>query len=190
MNDTQSKIGKLLDEGEQRDAIHVAVAPVVAARRLAPGQHVGLANDGRADSLVKSVSDLVGIVDPFLPAPVFENERCWLFLYPQTVTDMRHHWQHPSFQHPVALAAPLMSDDESWLRNMADSVGISYQRLLSSAEQWVESKRDGSDWPEYLTGGPEMEGAIVPDEFWDRYEKVTGERVAKEHRGSFFSCSC
>src|ERR1700731_2150845 len=41
-------LGKLVEGDQRRDAIHVAVAPVVAARRLCPGQHVGLLEDGRA----------------------------------------------------------------------------------------------------------------------------------------------
>lgn len=37
-----SRLGMLLDETAQRDAIHVAIAPVVAAHTLRPGEYVGL----------------------------------------------------------------------------------------------------------------------------------------------------
>jgi len=30
----------------------------------------------------------------------------------------------------------------------------------------------------------------VPNEFWDHYERVTGEMVKDSSRGGFFSCSC
>jgi hypothetical protein len=88
------QLGQLI-EGEQfRDAIHIAVAPVTAAEGLRPGQHVGVRNDGRAST--KGVA-LIGIVDPFLRTDVEEGQRCWLFLYPYTITSLRHDWTHPAF---------------------------------------------------------------------------------------------
>lgn len=34
----------------------------------------------------------VGIVDPFLRESVQPSQRFWLFLYPNTVTSLRHEW--------------------------------------------------------------------------------------------------
>ena len=47
---TQEKIGKLLEPTAQRDAIHIAVAPVVAAETLEPGTGIGFEEDGRVSS--------------------------------------------------------------------------------------------------------------------------------------------
>ncbi len=80
----------------RRDAIHIAVAPVTAAERLAPGQHVGLVRDGSLE-LVGPCDRAIGIVDPFLPEAVEPGRRFWLFLYPGTVTGLRHVWTHPAF---------------------------------------------------------------------------------------------
>lgn len=55
------KLGRLCDGTEQRDAVHVAVAPVVAGVDLEPGQHVGLFDDGTA----KPTKPHIGIVDPY-----------------------------------------------------------------------------------------------------------------------------
>lgn len=66
--------------GSKRDAIHVAIIPLVAPRVMRPGEH--LAN---------------GIVNPFLKEPVQPGEAFWLFLYPGTVTGIRHVWSHPAF---------------------------------------------------------------------------------------------
>lgn len=86
-------VGNLIDTNDaRRDAIHVAVAPVEAAEDLLPGQHVGLVA-GRASAEAESI----GVVDPFLTSPVLKGQRFWLFLYPNTVTSLRHVWTHPAF---------------------------------------------------------------------------------------------
>ena len=85
-------VGELIDTEARRDAIHVAVAPVEAAEDLLPGQHVGLLA-GRASGGIEPV----GVVDPFLKAVVRQGQRFWLFLYPNTVTSLRHVWTHPAF---------------------------------------------------------------------------------------------
>jgi hypothetical protein len=94
MSDNAPRVGQLIAGEARRDAIHVAVAPVVAAHTLRPGDHVGLRPDGRA----AEASNPIGIVDPFLRAPVAEGQRFWLFLYPNTITSLRHVWTHPAFR--------------------------------------------------------------------------------------------
>jgi hypothetical protein len=86
-------LGATPGEDARRDAVHVAVAPMVAAERLLPGQHVGLLEDGRAGV----AEELIGIVDPFLTEAVRPGQRFWLFLYPETITSLRHVWTHPAF---------------------------------------------------------------------------------------------
>ena len=48
------KLGSLIDGPAQRDAIHIAVAPVVAGEPLLPGQHGGL-DSAVAESALKVV---------------------------------------------------------------------------------------------------------------------------------------
>lgn len=74
-------LGRVItDPGAARDAVHVAVVPVTATRELRPGEHLAS-----------------GVVDPYLTRPVRPGERYWLFLYPGTVTSLRHVWTHPDF---------------------------------------------------------------------------------------------
>jgi hypothetical protein len=85
-------LGKLIEGDERRDAVHVAVAPVTAGERLSPGQHVGFVGER-----VGVAGRPIGVVDPFPTADVKEGERFWLFLYPGTITSLRHVWTHPAF---------------------------------------------------------------------------------------------
>jgi hypothetical protein len=89
------ELGKIIEGEARRDAIHVAVAPVVAGEDLEPGYHVSLNKEGEAVS--SSGKGLLGIVDPYLVSRVKKGERFWLCLYPNTVTSLRHVWTHPAF---------------------------------------------------------------------------------------------
>lgn len=53
-----------------RDAVHFALAPVVALEMLRPGEHIRLAEAGGHDVMLARIGEGLGIVDPFLRAPV------------------------------------------------------------------------------------------------------------------------
>lgn len=92
----QSKlgIGKIITAPQQRDAIHSAIAPVVAAHTLIAGRHVGLDQHGNA---TEHTGHQIGIVDPFLKVSIEKGQTFWLFLYPGTISSLRHDWTHPVF---------------------------------------------------------------------------------------------
>jgi hypothetical protein len=185
--DALETLGTIIGEHEKRDAIHLAVEPVIAAHDMEPGAHIGLMPDGRASELADKK---LGIVDPFLKDGVVAGERFWLVVYPRQITSLRHVWEHPSFPaSPDVALAPRYSESEQWIRNFADGVSLHYDVLMEGAREWVDSKKRGG-WGEYLCFGGLLEGESVPDEFWTHYEAVTGEKVEEDHRGSFFTCSC
>jgi hypothetical protein len=64
--DALATLGTIIGEGEARDAIHLAVEPVVASESLWPGCDVGLLPDGTASRHAPPL----GIVDPFIKGPV------------------------------------------------------------------------------------------------------------------------
>lgn len=91
------RIGYLIEDGDlRRDAIHIAIAPVTAAVPLFPGQHIGFCRSDR--EFVAPCNENIGIVDPFLRDPIQEGQRFWMFLYPGTITSLRHVWTHPTFK--------------------------------------------------------------------------------------------
>lgn len=87
-------LGKIIPPAQpaHRDAVHVAVLPVVADQDLSAGDRVGVRN-GRAS---RRFQPHIGVVDPFLTDAVLVDQRCYVCLFPGTVTGMRHHWTHPS----------------------------------------------------------------------------------------------
>lgn len=169
---TLDTIGKILTRDAKRDAVHFAVAPITAAMRLEPGQHVGL--DGTDVSPI-------GIVDPFLKRPVEVGQRCWMFLYPNTITGLRHEWTHPAFE-----SGP-RAESEMYLRAFADRLfsyygnyddeGSRFDLLISQAEHGGF----GTD----IEYGSDCQPTA---EFWDHFERYTGRKVAKRHE--HFRCAC
>ena len=89
-------LGRLIEGDARRDAVHVAIAPVTAGETVHPGQHVGFLADGTVGDV--DPRDRIGVIDPFLKNVVLSGWRCWLCLYPNTVTSLRHVWQHPAFK--------------------------------------------------------------------------------------------
>lgn len=173
------KLGQLLIGGEKRDAVHIAIAPVIAGERLEPGQRVGLLR-GSIDTV--HVCDMpVGIIDPYLAQPVQPDERCWLFLFPDTITGLRHKWTHPAFDSNLA-------DSIAWLKNYAyqlspyeASAEEAYDRLVDgiTLEQTVYAH--GSD----LHGLEELDR---PEEFFGHLAIVLGRPI--DRNSLTYTCSC
>lgn len=183
MSENKTKLGDLVHGHEGRDAVHVAIAPVVAGEDLKPGQWVILAPDGKAVP-ANSRWDATGIVDPFLQRGPCAGEKFWLCLIPGTVTGMRHEWSHPSFISYPASPTRVGGPSEQWIHDYAREVGVDYDELMAAADAWVKSREKG-EW-EYLCKGGDLEGITVREEFWTHYAAVTG----KTGSGSFFTCSC
>lgn len=120
------KLGTKPVEGQLRDAIHVAIAPMVASTQLKPGAHVGILPDGTA-----GMSDNpIGIVDPFIGGSVYKGERFWLLLYQQTVTGMRHQWSHPAFPDASVETGDEKSNSIEWLKAFARTMGTNYEHMM------------------------------------------------------------
>ena len=195
MAENVPKLGRVLEGEQHRDAIHIAVAPVVASERLSPGQHVGFIDATLTE--VGPVATPIGIVDPFLIGPVFKSERVWLFLYQNTITTLRHEWTHPAFARPAAPSGqpftplpPSKAEAEKWLREFAERADLSFHAV-------VRAGRDAIETGDYLV---QMDQETARDEiclpgareaFWQNWEAYTGVTPSAEDREHYvFSCSC
>jgi len=98
------KLGTTPNGYEGRDAVHIAILPTQAAEQLTPGTPVRL-NDQHQAQLCE-FRDAIGIVDPFLKHRIVpKGQWFWLCLYPNTITGLRHVWQHPAVPEPLSPSA-------------------------------------------------------------------------------------
>jgi len=186
MNKHEVLLGKLIEDEQFRDAIHIAVVPAIASQKLSPGQDVGFTSDDK--SRVGVAEKTVGIVDPFLKNLIFPDQKFWLLLYPQTITSLRHEWTHPEFDQPVV---PAISKEAAveWMKSFALEANLSFDEVIDAARDFLVSG-------DYLTQYDEESARDAmfnhgTETFWKYYEIVTGEKVKDEDKdGSVFSCSC
>lgn len=186
-SDTQHTIGKILDWPMERDAIHIAVLSAVAGEMLVSGAPVCLEADGLPTARMARHSESVGIVDPFLPRAANAGQRFWVFLHPNSVTGMRHHWSHPVVD-SLPVAQRLLGLDKGkaaeWLKNFSDEYGFDYHQMIESAKEHRGRIVAGSDL-DYGAVQSELET------FWKNMEILTGQKFSAVHRDSVsFSCAC
>jgi hypothetical protein len=120
MSDT--KLGVTIGDSSAgtKDAVHVAVVGVVAGFNISPGIRVKLdVHQTYGPYTVKPASEgAIGVIDPFLKAPVPEGQACFMLLYPGTTSGLRHEWSHPAF--PEVKPSPWdkemerVEDDQGW----------------------------------------------------------------------------
>lgn len=192
----QHKLGQLLTGTEGRDAVHIALAPVIAGERIEPGQHIGFVTGGDTETVGASAEPL-GIADPFLCVPVEPGGRFWMWLYPNTISGLRHSWTHEAFPPeavPAAKKAPTRRDkaaSEAWLRDFIASADCPDYDTVIDAATGKGGRNRVVDWGQlYLHfNGLDAHGDIPP-EFWVHLSILTGKTVPKGKRATAFSCSC
>jgi hypothetical protein len=185
------KLGNLITDEQGRDAVHIAVAPVIAGEILGPGDHIGFIGNAYTVGTIISGVKPIGIVDPCLTKPIMQGQKFYMFLYPNTITSLRHEWTHPEFERedeiaelePTFFKLQGTADAEKWISDFAENIGSDYDEIMYGAAEYLGRG-------EYLVRGGTFEGESIPDEFWKNYEIVTKKQIPESDRGTFLSCSC
>lgn len=164
-------IGTIHSRKMERDAIHTAILQVKAAEPLVQGTTVKLDEIGNAIHCRRE--EAIGIVDPFLTGAVEVGDKCWVFIFPGTVTGMRHHFTLPAID-------KVMMDEASkkWLEKYASDHREQYETLITCVTEFVNN---GCTDP---TMDDNFRDSEVPDEFWIHFKNVTG----LDGQGDFWTC--
>jgi len=178
MPQNEPKLGTLLTGDEKRDAIHIAIMPVCAGMGLSPGAFVTVRDN---EAFACDEATAVGIIDPFLAAPVAKGQRVYMLLKPYTITSLRHEWTHPLIEAPPAAAVAANSREVSmkWLED----------RFGGEAHDIIEAAR--AQWGDAIVLGFE-----TPSELWDNDTRelalghlsiIIGREIPSDTR---FKCTC
>lgn len=181
---SQLMLGKSLYGERHRDAIHVAIAPVEVTEEMKPGERVRFVGEGTEKVCKAGEGDAVGIIDPFVRYTVYQGQRYWLFLYPGTITSLRHEWAHPAFGDVTKQAS------RKWIEEFAVELDQTYNRLIAAAELWIETD-DGKWGGEHTYDNSETYKGVHESKwpiFWQHFEILTGKKPRQG--GCFYTCSC
>lgn len=193
-------IGKLIEQERGRDAIHIAVAPVEAGIELKPGAEIGILK-GKAFTAFPGVVEPLGVVDPFLKYVVLPGQRFYMFLFPGSITSLRHEWQHPAFAGvlpPPSPPSPDKAASEAWLREYARKVNPYY------AGDGYYGEKDGGKDTSYQVLMDDLAGNTITYHGIDMHSRdgLIDEKELQYHASvilgrpvnfdsfAYFSCSC
>jgi hypothetical protein len=213
--DPIESIGKKLRGDEQRDAIHIAIMPVVSGEDyLSAGDEVALVYGTK--NVVKRKDSTyghqtLGVIDPFFgmgpnvdyeARTIHKGDTVWCFLRPGTITGLRHEWTRPDIDNQPQPS----SESEKWLRAFADRWMFDYDEMIGVASLGViKSNFDIPALPEM--NGREFDQDWITargrdlhsrdelgedyDLFWSHMQKLTGQTFSAEHREKVkWSCTC
>lgn len=190
-------LGKIITTPQKRDAIHIAVVPVIAAHSLSPGDKVALV-PGTTDRVQTSyASSAIGVVDPFLAQMVERGQQVWLYLNPGSITSLRHDWTHPAFEsvEEVEETKPDRAASEKWLLDFCNSSDCpGFDAVMQAIQGNFENES-----PEYYSSGGYIDSEYLhfsgrdahgelPPAFWTHAEIYLGMKL--QCKPPYFSCSC
>lgn len=171
--DALATLGTIIDASQKRDAIHLAVIPVVAGMDLVVGDDIGIRNGEAFNNGVQNI----GIVDPFLKEAVHKGQNFWLVIYPRVITSLRHVWTHPAIENEATSTSVDQQAAIQWLTEYAERMDTTYDKLIFAIEH--NGCFDGQ--PNYYDKDPQ--------DCKPYYEIATGRRWPSGV-SNYFSCSC
>ncbi len=204
MSSAKVELGKLVEDMSiGRDAIHIAVIPVIAAEKLYPSQKIS------CNDLLYAVSDnsdrYMGIVDPFLTSPLFKEDKFYMMLKQDSITGLKHVWSHPIIdsickdrlenEEDVMDDTSRISDSMIWMRNFAKKLNMTYSSLMLLADNMFEGENYKIDSNGNITdyGGEDARDLWYSEsiQFWIHYAIIRNLPPIKETDDlGGFSCAC
>lgn len=178
-----------------RDAVHVAVIAASAGVVLKRGQAVDIivGENGEVTAVaVTKKSSSIGIVNPFHDkAKLKVGEQFWLMLYPETITGMTHHWEHPALKKAEKKAqTSRVLECENWLDDYCRlNFGMSWENVREVIEDPHQETDNG-----YISDGCFVVRGTdachhVSSEFWLKVAVVI-EDIGKLGMFNYVSCTC
>lgn len=168
-----------------RDAVHVPVISVIAHANLRRSESIGIVEIN--GQIVSSFDNThVGIVDPFSPTVIINrDDNFWLCLYPNTITSLRHVWEHPVLSKlSTSEKSPDFIDrvigSKLWIANFASKLDMDYDELIFAAKSRIRGN--------YVYDNSEKYKDFDFTEFWHHYQIVYGGDL--QDLGAPFTCSC
>lgn len=212
----QNPLGTIPTENAVRDAVHIAIVPLIAGEKLYTNEkfRLGQGSETVAFKVTDSVyrSDelpdgqrftSIGIVDPWYVTPeefreqyhywhfVPQGHRFYGILNPNSVTGMTHHWEHPSFIGNVET-----NPSKVWLLNFCDRWGLDFETVVHKASTLPDGPWDDSYRGTYITTiGVDCHNFDDLGEdgplFWQYLAVYLGRTFSQDHQDSVgWSCSC
>jgi hypothetical protein len=171
------KLGETPDMSAGRDAVHVAVMPCRAGEPLEPGARVYIDMETQV-ALNAVTSPPVGIVDPYLAAPVERHGVFWLCLFPESTTSLRHEWTAPVIDRALS---------ERWLRDfVARKYDVDYDDMMRVALAIA----DGDESYERCHLEESIELGDEAEAFWKHFERAMSRSVSGDRRVEYIPCRC
>lgn len=202
--DALETLGTIITSAEKRDAIHLAVEPVICGQHpIGPSERIYL-KDGLAYPF-DNTHKALGIADPFLDHVISPGQWFWLVVFPRQIKSLRHVWEHPDFPDSITgevTQTPAVSNEEPKIPQTAQEANVAASKL------WVENyaaelAAHASDYEDseynktitydelmdhamswvnlkdswggnYLNKGGTLEGIYTKPEFWHHFNVITG----------------
>lgn len=187
----------ITDKDVGRDAIHLAVEPVIAGESILPACDLRVIN-GTA-YMARWGETGVGIADPFIRGTIPQGSKFLLVVYPRQITSLRHVWSHPAFPEDTPRVnegtdpmAPAKAQARADIQEIADKINGGNEgndgREPTTVESLIEDLRSGG----YVSTGWWEDYSYNDTDAMKRlrtaFTILTGELPASDD--SYFSCGC
>lgn len=156
MINKKNVLGKTPDELGDKDAIHVAIVSVRAAKPISPSSKVNLNSDREA--VATSSDDFAGVADPWRSKPIYRGDWFWLLLGQDAVPNVQHTWDHPQVDFATPTATPSVN---ATIQAFAEEVGLPYADVMAAMDRAYE-KEESTPYT-----GPKDEEELNLDEIDD-----------------------